>query len=522
MADSWRITINDIDQSQTINASPGNTGAMMVRASKGPVRPILIDTANEKRIINIFGKPSASYPDVWEAIQFNKIAPLWITAPYASDAMLGGVVVGASGTRTLNESDGIDPTALTSFTFGGTTEYFVLAALSPYTDDLGVKVSYDSVSGLFTILLYFTADNGSSWTLIDSYTVSHISGTKDGYGANVFVEEVFSNTSVSSDYLQAFANSTASFTSFTDDVAVVPLGGGDRGATTTLTEWTTAWNYFQSSNLYTADIFMDTTADDGVPTLFDTLRTSYQKYSEYLIPLPDSAAATAVSTKAGYSINNRGLAFYWNRGRVKDTYNNSSFWTSLIGRVGAKHAQMVNVFNGLAPAWIDENSHGGQLGSGIIEMKYDPSQTELETFDTNGINPIVFDPGYGVMITSQKTGKSPTVLSDESWIGHSRLFDYILSTVSEQVLVYQITKLNDELHRQLAASKADQIIAPIKALNLLADYGVQCDLANNDDAARAARKFILTIAVKVNVFSEYIVFNFVQVGQTLDVAQYVA
>jgi len=525
MSDSWRITVSEIDRSQTVNASPGNTGAMVIRASKGPVKPVYVSTADEKRIIDIFGKPSSSYPDVWEVIQFNKAAPLWISAPYDATATLGGVVVGANGTRSLNASDGIDPDSLTSFTFGGASEYFVLAAISPYSDDLGVKVSYNSVSDLFTVQVYITEDSGTTWTYIAEYVVSETAGTKDGYNANVFVEEIFGDDPLTNDYLQAYANTSANVSSngFTDDAAVVPLGGGARGSAITITEMTTGWNYFQSPRTYAADIFMDSTADDGIPTLFNTLRDTYQKYATYIIALPDNESySTAITTKQNYSINNRGLAFYWNHGRVRDTYNDTSFWTSLIGCVGYKLARMVDVYNGLAPSWANENGHGGQLsGFGILEMRYDPSEDNLETLDDNGINPIIFDPGYGVMIVSQRTAKTPQLLSDDSWIAHSRLFDYIISNVKEQVLVYQITKLNDTTHRQIAAAKADQIIAPIAALGIIADYGVQCNTANNTAQILADRKFVLTVAVKVTVFSEKITFNFVKVGQTLEVSQFI-
>ena len=112
-------------------------------------------------------------------------------------------------------------------------------------------------------------------------------------------------------------------------------------------------------------------------------------------------------------------------------------------------------------------------------------------------------------------------LSDTSWVAHSRLFDYIVSSIKEQVLVYQITKLNDDLHRQLARAKADSIIAPIAAENILAEYGIQCDEANNNANILATRKFVLTVAVKVTPFSETITFNFVHIGQSTSVDQYI-
>ena len=239
MSDSWRISVNEINRSQTINASPGNRGAMVIRASKGQIVPVLIDVADENRIISMYGKPSTSWPDVWEAIQFNVEAPIWLSAPYESTATLGGVIVRSVGTGALNESDGIDPDSLTDYSFGTTTDYMLIAAKSPYADDLGIKVSYSSVTDFFTIELYITADSAVTWTLIDTYIVSITTDQKDGFGTNIFAEELLENN----DYIQVYVNSTGDTSGgFSDDVAVVAFGGGDRGSTLSITEMTTALN----------------------------------------------------------------------------------------------------------------------------------------------------------------------------------------------------------------------------------------------------------------------------------------
>jgi len=227
-------------------------------------------------------------------------------------------------------------------------------------------------------------------------------------------------------------------------------------------------------------------------------------------------ASASITAKDALSINNRGLSFYWNFAKVKDVYSGQSFWTSQIGKIGAKFAQMVNIFNGGAPAWIDENGHGGQLGPGVIEMEYDPTESDLQLLDEAGVNPITSYPGYGVMITSQRTGQSPGSLSDTSWIAHSRLFDYIISNLISNVLVYQIVKLNDELHRRLAVAKGETLLDPIIAANLLTDYAIVCNLNNNDDAALAARQFKYDVYVKVTPYSETIKLGFVSVGQSVE------
>jgi len=502
-SNSWRLTVDKIDKSSTVIGTEGSVGAMTIRAGKGGATPIFVDAGQEKRIIDLFGKPSVAYPDVWEAIQYNKQSGLWISAPYDATALLGGVLVSDAGSAVFGAGE--DPSTIEDFTFPLVTDHFVIAAASPYVDDLGVLVSYNDTNSVFTIKLYKDS------VLIETYDVSLVVGAKDGFGKNIYILDVLDGD----DYIQAVVNPLSAITSFTDDTAEVAFSDGARGATITITELTLGWAFFQQSNTYKADIFMDPTAIAGVEALFDTLRSTYQKYASYILALPaGSDAASSITTKDGFSINNKGLAFYWNHAKVKDTYNNSYFWTSLIGRVGVKYAQMTNIFNGGAPAWIDENKHGGQLGAGIVQMEYDPSEATLQSLDEAGINPIVQYASYGVMITSQRTAQSPLSLSDTSWIAHARLFDYIISNMLKGVLTYQIVKLNDELHRRLAVSKGETLMDPILASGLLSDYIIQCDLNNNDGAARAARKFVYTLGIQVTPYSERIVLEFVNVGQT--------
>jgi len=511
-ANSWRLSVNELDRSSTIRGNAGSVGAMVIRAPKGNAKPTYIAKGKEQRILDIFGSPSSSYPDVLEAIEFNKQDAIWISAPYEGTATLGGVLVSDGGTAAL--SAGIDPATWPTYSFTDDTEYFVITAISPYAnDDLGVLITKDPTTNYFTIKLY---KKNSSGTFVLKYTkeVSLLVGEKDGFGKFMYIGDVFEDD----DYIKVTVNSSAdvSTNGFVDDASVVAFDKGDRGATPTITEFTVGWAYFQQAANYPADIFMDPTADSGIPSIFDTLRNTYQKYAFYIMSLPMSEdASTAITTKDGLSINNRGLAFYWNYSKVKDVYSGNVFWTSLIGRIGAKYAQMVNVFNGGAPAWIDENGHGGQLGSGIIELEYSPTEGDLQLLDEAGINPIASYPGYGVMITSQRTAQSPGNLSDTSWIAHSRLFDYIISNLLSGVLVYQIVKLNDELHRKLAVSKGETLLDPVLSSALINDYAIVCDLNNNDDAARAARQFVYDVYIKVTPYSETIKLNFVSVGQSV-------
>lgn len=399
-----------------------------------------------------------------------------------------------------------------SYTVDVSDAYFILFDKRAAADDLAVMVT--NTDGVFSVNAF--RKDGLSYSILNNYPkqVSIIEGAKDGFGSIIYAEDVFAED----DLIGAVANDAVTFTTFTDDSANVDFGGGVRGVTEG-TDLVRGWQQFQQKNTYPTDIFFDTSADPSIPSQFDTLRKSFQKYSAYILPLPNESDTDAQSTKDTYSISNRGIYFYWNWGQVRDGISGRKFWSTLMGRVATKHAQMFNVYNGLAPSWIDENNHGGQLGGGILKMAYDPSETAKKSLDEGQINPIVFDPQYGVMITSQRT--SLTSLSDYSWIGHSRVADFIIKNIVEQVLPYQLTKLNDTDHRTRVKSKADSIIDPLSKApyNLLRDYVNICDETNNTDDVLSRREFILETQIKFTPFSEYVKFVFTNVDQSVEIQE---
>ena len=604
MSDSWRIQTILNDTSSVVQSNVGSVGATVIKASRGPVVPVKINKGQTSRILDIFGPVSASYPGVWEAIQYAKKYPLWLAAP-STDGLYGGVMVTSAGTKTLHsgvsaiDSANFDfaavPITETLGTGDGTTTNFTLTIAEDtiyvhqsldilvngtsitvsasdaepevltstdgsgtYTRATGVvdftfdtapasgasiQVSYDADYSATAYMAFFSRDpqadymstmitqndddtftvhlykkSGSTYTEIQGspFTVSTVTGAKDGFGKIIYAEDLFDG----SDYVNTLVNSALPVASFTDDTTKVDFAGGVRG-TTSSSEYTSSWNYFQQSRTYPADVFFDTTADSGIPDLFVTLRSTYQKYSAYLLPLPNDTLSNNITTKTGYSISDRGIYFYWNWFKVKDsdTTSSATFWTNLLGKVATKHADMYVVYNGLAPAWIDENGLGGQLSGGVLEAAYDPSESDLKLADTNQINPIILDPQYGVMITSDRT--SLTSLSDYSYIPHSRTADWILKTIISQVLPYQLVKLNDNAHQTRVRTKAETILAPLVSppYNLLEDFAVKCDDENNDATVKSLRQFVLSVAVKCTPTSEEIKFIFTNTEQGANVQE---
>lgn len=398
--------------------------------------------------------------------------------------------------------------------------YFTLLSKSPSEDHVAAEVNFDTDSSTFEINVW-SIDHRGRYNEIDGspFVVSLDEDAQDGFGQPLFIEQVFENN----DYVipvvnTALMDSTVSYPPTGNER--VDFEGGNRGDEIGGEELVEGWEFFKQARRYTTDIFFDTSADPLVAAEFNTLRNNFQKYSSYIIPLPNVDVTGAFTAFQSLSLSNRGIAAYWNWGEVLNPYRPGNILSPLTGRIAVKHADIrINAFGGMAPAWIDENGMGGQLGGGIVRMIHDPDESQLRALDEARINPVVFDPSFGVMIMSRRT--TIAELSDFSFIDYSGLIDYAVRNIVTQVLPFQLVKLNDTVHRRIVKDKAEAILSPmtVPPVNVLREFHVRCDETNNTDEVLSREEFVLTISVKVQPKSRTIVFNFVNTAQGANVEE---
>ncbi len=527
--DSWRISIKQINRSSSVSLAVGKTGAMVLSASRGPASPVFFSTGQTQRIIDMFGTPAVGNETVWDAVEYNREAPLWIASTSVTGDKTDGVKFTATTAVPFTASAGIPAASVVdpAYTPYGTlivspaiTDYFVLASKFPstasylkFTASFVLNATTASLS-IFTINVYIL--RGVNYELYDTYKVSVDPAAKGDYGVSAYVLDVFKNH----DFLRAWVNTSvtpATITTFVTPITTATAMTGGAKTTPVAADVIASWTNWTQAGRYPTDIFMDPTSMTGIPAKFDTL-SGIHKYADFIFVLPlAETAATAVATKTGYTIDNRNVHFHMNWANITDGQTGNIFNSNLVGRTGLKYAAMSDSFNALSPSWADENGHGGQLGSGIDHFLLNPMETELQILDAGGINCRIMHNVYGPLISSDKTGKNPGTLSHDSFIGTSRLFNFIMKNIVDQVLTFQITKLNDGIHRRLAVQKAKLILDPIKAAGFLDDYVIVCDESNNDSTARTLRQFKFALAVWPTPNSQGIDFSFVKASASTSV-----
>jgi len=493
------FTFNAIPTSivETINTGDGTTTEFTGTLSYFPIVypqnfKILLDTSEIPLTISETGTITGSY--ITGSINFTTGAYslTFATAPG------NGVDINCQYIYSADKSSNISHSIMTT---------------SPYKDDLACIVKYISGSQ-FELQLYRKTQLG--YSLIQTYKYSLIQ-EKDYFGRSLYYMDVFNDDP----YVQIKVNTSFVGTYNLNITSQIDFAGGNRGEEPEASDYQACWDYFKYANKYPARLFIDTTGNNA--EYIKTIVTQYQTFSFGITIVPlGKTPAQAITYVSELGVSTDKMAIYHNWAKIKDNYNNSFAWVSLIGSVGGKFAQMVDRYLADSPAGINEDGkYGGQLQDWtVVEMENDFTENDLTNYYNAKINPIIFDPVYGVMVYGDQT-LSP-VWTDTSYIGARRVYDYILEIVSKQILRKQEFKVNDQMHRLMAKVQIDNFIEPIKQSGWIRDYLVVCDETNNNDIALQNREFIVDLYIQIMPNSQWIKLRLTRVGQTININDLIA
>jgi hypothetical protein len=402
--------------------------------------------------------------------------------------------------------------------------YAIFGMAFPCEDFLALSIKKSDISS-DQLSLGLAEVNKGVYSKVANYPIeiSLEQGRKDGAGKLIFVEQILKDN----DLLFAKINEAKPFDPSVWDAGsdvYTDFAGGSRGDSVSDMEITAGWQKFKSTRLYPADIYFDTTGKQSAKAAMVTLRNGPIPYKRFLAPVAEGFPSAAEALQIEGIPSNRGLSVFWNGAYIQNPYApTGDLLSTLLGEVAAKFADaLVYSYGGRAVSWGDENNVGGQLTGGrIIRMLYDASSDETKEMDKKRINPIIQQELFGPMIASRRT--TDTSESDYSYTDYSAIVDYCVERLVNEVLPYQITKFNDDVHRADVATRAELIIKPLIVVpnNVIREYAIKCDSENNDDEVMAREEFILTVGIKVTPKSEIVILNFINAGQTMRVEELV-
>lgn len=298
----------------------------------------------------------------------------------------------------------------------------------------------------------------------------------------------------------------------------VTLAGGTRELGGDLHDL--GWAAAQEDEYSDVDVFFESeihnTAPDSTSPFFglSAIHTLSGFVYNYTVS-PSAIPATA---------NNYGSS-YWNicnLAKIEDS-TKGSIWSPMTGSYSKMLCNIIkNRWGGVAPMYLNSAGMGGQLQGmeNVKALKYNYKKDAQMKLDAKNFNPVIKDSTYGVMVVGQKTSKAGAV-TDWSYIGHVSAFLNFEKEIKNNVMIPQLGKANNDYYRALRAQQVEAYLAKRLqgSTRIWAAASVDTSTADgcNDAAARKARKFVINVKVKVDIFSEYVELNFVNVDQDMTV-----
>ena len=256
----------------------------------------------------------------------------------------------------------------------------------------------------------------------------------------------------------------------------------------------------------------------GLDTVFTSCR-SIHKFARFVMPackgFTEANVPDIPDARNSY-VNHHGLVYPINEIKTRDKSSGTSWWRFPVGALCKMLVRIMRQNNGAwAPMFINDRGNvGGQIDASYEDIRIKSVENQRE-IDETGFNMLVADPDLGLMMVNQRTGQNPNTINDASWLVHDMAFDLYKRAVYRTIMTPQLGKpINDDYigirTRQLEDLSGDFSNAFAETQNEVARL--------NTPESRAQRRFKLASSVKVTPFSEFVDFEFYNVGQTADVS----
>lgn len=191
-----------------------------------------------------------------------------------------------------------------------------------------------------------------------------------------------------------------------------------------------------------------------------------------------------------------------------DPVTRKKYWKCPIGDYCRMLGDIITEkLGGVAPAWLNENSLGGQLSRAVLKRKYDFDETNLKILDQKGLNPMIYNSDEGLMVVSSKTTELEA--GDWSELGHSMAFDLCERDIMVNVMRPQLKKAIDDYYIARRTSDTNALLEKRTTGHRPIWDSAKCTCTGN----KAARRFVIKVKVKVFPFSDGVDLVFTNVDQ---------
>ena len=188
-------------------------------------------------------------------------------------------------------------------------------------------------------------------------------------------------------------------------------------------------------------------------------------------------------TSSSYAVFDSGYKYMYDR------FANTFRYIPLNADIAGTCARTdINQFPWFSPAGT---ARGTILNA--VKLAYNPTQSQRDRLYSSRVNPVVFQPGNGILLFGDKTGFAKASAFDR--INVRRLFIFLEDAISAAARD-QLFEFNDEITRTNFVNIVEPFLRDVQAKRGIQDYVVICDETNNTAAIIDANEFVADIYIK--------------------------
>lgn len=217
---------------------------------------------------------------------------------------------------------------------------------------------------------------------------------------------------------------------------------------------------------------------------------------------PDTTATQASDVTGDLNYNSSYIVQDSSAVYVYNKYNDSYRYIPANGHIAGLCARTDDTND----PWFSPAGYNRGNLLGVTKLKWNPAKADRDTLYKAGINPIISEPGQGILLFGDKTAQSKPSAFDR--INVRRLFvvlEKAISTASK----FQLFELNDEFTRAMFRNMTEPFLRDVKGRRGITDFLVVCDETNNTGAVIDANRFVADIYIKPARSINFITLNFV-------------
>jgi len=506
-----------LDQGVILSDAAGDTHAFWfdIDNAGGSVPAFALAATNEYRITSVVSNDLAGV--VAAALQVAVDAVAAFGAVVSSDIVT--VTHAAAGARVIAVDSGTGATIVV-IQAGVDSEAYVDEVMLIHSanegvwgDDVAIKIithvdDEDLVAEPEAFLIQ-VFKLGALGTPVEEFFCALAEGKKDGYGRNMFVEDVLE----ASNYIRAVVNTAVVSVYPKSQATAIFLNAGDDGLAVTDSNMIAAAQDFANPD----DIFVNVLMDGGYAApayqiALDNLCITRQDCVAILsVPFEDEDSNTYLNDISDYrklelNLNSSYSALYSTHVLITDRFNDRKIYVSPDGYVAAQ----ISATASNAEIWQPvAGFKRGKLNVEDVRRRFEVG--EMDFLYNIGVNPIRFSPGRGITIWGQKTLLSRPSALDRLNV---RLLLIVIEPAIKEFLEDFLFELNTRETRAQVTAKIESYMDSIRARKGVVDYQVICNETNNLANDIDNNRMNVDLFIKPSPSIEEIPFRVVLVSQS--------